>query len=168
MNQIPSFLEPDSFDHLAISSEPTSTLSLQKAPPAIPSYSPTLQKRVSLAPDRLSVDVLQTSHKGSQQKPTEGPHVFRGFFTTSVGKAVPTTVAGSFRVLSYNVLAQRYVTSDKYPDCPLLALAEAHRSAIIARELNDYAPDVVAFQELSYDMFTGKELIGDVLRSRGY
>lgn len=125
-------------------------------------------------PNRLSVDVLRDSGRASSSyrhdnlpKGTVRASM-RGVFTTNVGLRVPTHISSSFKVLSFNILAQRYATSDKYPDCPPLALSEAYRAPLIAAEIRMVNPDIIALQEISAEMYTGANLVGDLLRSDGY
>jgi mRNA deadenylase 3'-5' endonuclease subunit Ccr4 len=59
----------------------------------------------------------------------------------------------SVRIMSYNILAARYTTTDKYPHCPIAALSEAFRMTNIFQEVNNMQPDILVLQELSGEMF---------------
>jgi CCR4-NOT transcription complex subunit 6 len=58
---------------------------------------------------------------------------------------------GTFTVLSYNVLADLYATSDMYSYCPPWALSWAYRRQNLLREIVQYRADILCLQEvLSY------------------
>lgn len=89
---------------------------------------------------------------------------FRGWSTTEEGRNIPTTCPGSFRVMTYNVLASRYVTTDNYPHCPTWALADNYRAKQILSEVRGCDADILCFQELSIEMHDEPNLFGGVLR----
>ena len=59
------------------------------------------------------------------------------------------------RVMSYNVLAPRYVTTERYFHCPQWALAKEYRAHSLVKEVEYYQPDIVCFQELTREMKQG-------------
>jgi CCR4-NOT transcription complex subunit 6 len=59
-----------------------------------------------------------------------------------------TTAAGTFTVLSYNVLADLYAKSDLYAYCPPWALSWAYRRQNLLRELIGYRADILCLQEV--------------------
>lgn len=56
--------------------------------------------------------------------------------------------AGTFTVLSYNILADAYATSDTYSYCPSWALSWPYRRQNLLREIVGYRADVVCLQEV--------------------
>lgn len=125
----------------------------------------------------LSLETLQACSRdaedvaglgSSEAQKAEGKASFRGWHITEEGRYIPTTCKGSMRVMSYNILAARYVTTDRYPFCPTYALMEAYRAKQILREVEGCDPDVIGYQEISIDMFEGNTLLGGLLRERGY
>ncbi|XP_013422110.1 2',5'-phosphodiesterase 12 [Lingula anatina] len=67
---------------------------------------------------------------------------------------------GSFRMVSYNILADLYADSDfsrdvLYPYCPAECLAKDYRYPLILWELRDYNADVICLQELDKKLFLG-------------
>lgn len=67
-------------------------------------------------------------------------------------------------VMSYNILATRYVTTDKYRHCPTWALAEPYRAMNIISEISGANPDIICFQEISSEMHRA-HYFGQRLRS---
>jgi CCR4-NOT transcription complex subunit 6 len=60
-----------------------------------------------------------------------------------------TSSFGSFTVLSYNILADTYATSDTYSYCPTWALSWAYRRQNLLREIIGYHADIICLQEVS-------------------
>ncbi|KAL9237780.1 hypothetical protein vseg_012287 [Gypsophila vaccaria] len=60
---------------------------------------------------------------------------------------------GNFTVLSYNILAEAYATSDAYNYCPSWALSWPYRRQNLLREIVGYRADIVCLQEVQYDHF---------------
>ncbi|OQR82903.1 carbon catabolite repressor protein [Achlya hypogyna] len=60
---------------------------------------------------------------------------------------------GSFRVLSYNVLAEIYATRQMYPYCPMWALNWSFRKQLLKRELQLYNADILCLQEVQADHY---------------
>lgn len=157
---------------------------------------PTLAERASRASkDRsfslgLSLETIQASSRDAEDIPGLSSNSvckarFRGWYTTEEGRHIPTTCNGTLRVLSYNLCAARYLTTDRYPLCPTWAMPDTYRARQMQREISGCDPDVAAFQEMSIDMFqqqreeqnsssgpvlttTTTPLLGDLLRADGY
>lgn len=55
---------------------------------------------------------------------------------------------GSFTVLSYNILADAYASSDMYIYCPTWALSWTYRRQNLLREIVKYHADIVCLQEV--------------------
>ncbi|CCW62378.1 unnamed protein product [Phytomonas sp. EM1] len=60
---------------------------------------------------------------------------------------------GAFTIVAYNILAGRYVTTDRYPHCPLAALGESYRIGLVQKEIQQVAPDIIIFAEMTVDAF---------------
>lgn len=160
---------------------------------------PTLAERASRASgDRsfslgLSLETIQASSRDAEDIPGLSSNSvckarFRGWYTTEEGRHIPTTCHGALRVLSYNLCAARYLTTDRYPLCPTWAMPNTYRARQIHREVGGCDPDIAAFQEMSIDMFCTQNasaspssvsrahsestpqqlLLGDLLRADGY
>lgn len=56
--------------------------------------------------------------------------------------------AGTFTVVSYNILADAYATSDTYSYCPSWALSWPYRRQNLLREIVTYRADIVCLQEV--------------------
>lgn len=56
--------------------------------------------------------------------------------------------AGTFTVLSYNILCDAYATSDLYSYCPSWALSWTYRRQNLLREIVGYRADIVCLQEV--------------------
>lgn len=56
--------------------------------------------------------------------------------------------AGTFTVLSYNVLSDLYATSEMYSYCPPWALSWAYRRQNLLREIIGYRADILCLQEV--------------------
>jgi CCR4-NOT transcription complex subunit 6 len=69
-------------------------------------------------------------------------------------------------VLTYNILAELYSTSQVYPYCPSWALAWSYRKKNIMREIGGYNADVLALQEVQADHY--REYIEPEMRVLGY
>ncbi|KAG6603172.1 Carbon catabolite repressor protein 4-like 1, partial [Cucurbita argyrosperma subsp. sororia] len=61
--------------------------------------------------------------------------------------------SGSFTVLSYNILADVYATSESYSYCPSWALSWAYRRQNLLREIVGYHADIVCLQEVQSNHF---------------
>jgi hypothetical protein len=61
-----------------------------------------------------------------------------------------TAAPGTFTVLSYNVLADLYATSDMYSYCPPWALSWAYRRQNLLREIVNYRADILCLQEVPF------------------
>ena len=77
----------------------------------------------------------------------------------------------SFRVVSYNILADRYSTSEYaskvlYPYCPQEALQPDYRMGLVVREVVGYHPDIVCMQEVSAKWWDRYLL--PAMREKGY
>lgn len=66
----------------------------------------------------------------------------------------------SLKVMSYNVLAERYVSTGKYSACPTFALEAAYRYANILNEICEVGPDIISFQEMTGELHKGAMLGG--------
>jgi len=60
---------------------------------------------------------------------------------------------GTFRVLTYNVLAEIYTTVATYPNCPAWALAWTYRKRNLIREISKYEADILCLQEVQADHY---------------
>ncbi|GAB4851496.1 Carbon catabolite repressor protein 4 1 [Ancistrocladus abbreviatus] len=74
--------------------------------------------------------------------------------------------AGTFTVLSYNVLADVYATSESYGYCPSWALSWPYRRQNLLREIVGYRADIVCLQEVQTDHF--EEFFSPELDKHGY
>ncbi|KAK9725631.1 hypothetical protein RND81_05G158600 [Saponaria officinalis] len=77
-----------------------------------------------------------------------------------------TPSVGNFTVLSYNILAEAYATSDAYSYCPSWALSWPYRRQNLLREIVGYRADIVCLQEVQYDHFD--EFFAPELDKHGY
>ncbi|KAF8085221.1 hypothetical protein N665_0676s0033 [Sinapis alba] len=73
---------------------------------------------------------------------------------------------GSFTVLSYNILADTYASSDMYSYCPAWALSWTYRRQNLLREIVKYHADIVCLQEVQNDHFD--EFFAPELDKHGY
>ncbi|AQK65501.1 Carbon catabolite repressor protein 4 homolog 1 [Zea mays] len=64
-----------------------------------------------------------------------------------------TSSLGTFTVLSYNILADTYATSDAYSYCPTWALTWTYRRQNLLREIIGYHADIICLQEVSLSIF---------------
>ncbi|CAN1144253.1 Carbon catabolite repressor protein 4 homolog 1 [Linum perenne] len=74
--------------------------------------------------------------------------------------------SGTFTVLSYNILADAYATSESYAYCPSWALSWAYRRQNLLREIVGYRADIVCLQEVQNDHF--EEFFAPELDKHGY
>lgn len=73
---------------------------------------------------------------------------------------------GSFTVLSYNILADAYASSEIYSYCPTWALSWTYRRQNLLREIVKYHADIVCLQEVQNDHFD--EFFAPELDKHGY
>lgn len=73
---------------------------------------------------------------------------------------------GSFTVLSYNILADAYASSEIYSYCPTWALSWTYRRQNLLREIVKYHADIVCLQEVQSDHFD--EFFAPELDKHGY
>ncbi|KAI6696636.1 hypothetical protein NL676_016755 [Syzygium grande] len=74
--------------------------------------------------------------------------------------------SGTFTVLSYNILADVYASSEFYSYCPSWALSWQYRRQNLLREIVGYRADIVCLQEVQSDHF--KEFFAPELDKHGY
>ncbi|CAK9148437.1 unnamed protein product [Ilex paraguariensis] len=74
--------------------------------------------------------------------------------------------AGTFTVLSYNILSDAYAISELYSYCPSWALSWAYRRQNLLREIVGYRADIVCLQEVQNDHF--EEFFAPELDKHGY
>ncbi|XP_010427762.1 PREDICTED: carbon catabolite repressor protein 4 homolog 2-like [Camelina sativa] len=74
--------------------------------------------------------------------------------------------AGSFTVLSYNILSDTSASSDQYSYCPPWALSWPYRRQNLLREIVGYRADVVCLQEVQSDHFL--DIFAPELDKHGY
>ncbi|XP_059646437.1 carbon catabolite repressor protein 4 homolog 1-like [Cornus florida] len=74
--------------------------------------------------------------------------------------------AGTFSVLSYNILADVYASSELYTYCPSWALSWPYRRQNLLREIVGYRADIVCLQEVQSDHF--EEYFAPELDKHGY
>lgn len=73
---------------------------------------------------------------------------------------------GTFTVLSYNILADSYTTSDSYSYCPSWALSWPYRRQNLLREIIGYHADIICLQEVQSKHF--EEFFAPELDKHGY
>lgn len=73
---------------------------------------------------------------------------------------------GTFTVLSYNILADSYATSDSYSYCPSWALSWPYRRQNLLREIIGYHADIICLQEVQSKHF--EEFFAPELDKHGY
>lgn len=116
----------------------------------------------------LSLDTLTTNREAHIEGPLPRA-MFRGWSATAQGAQVPPQLPGSLVLMSYNILASRYITTDRYPHCCPAFLDTNFRSANILDEIAGCEPDIICLQEMSLEVYTEPGHLGDVLRrQRGY
>ncbi|KAG8345826.1 putative endonuclease/exonuclease/phosphatase [Trypanosoma vivax] len=120
----------------------------------------------SLCVTSLQDDLLPIS---GETKTEERP-VFRGWFETEMGQTDSSlNRSESIRIVSYNILAQRHVSTERYPNCPVFALAEDYRCRLVEQELQHVSPDIILLQEISADVWEKADHLGARLRTKyGY
>ncbi|KAL6540434.1 Carbon catabolite repressor protein 4 1 [Orobanche minor] len=74
--------------------------------------------------------------------------------------------AGAFTVLSYNILSEKYASSEVYNYCPSWALSWTYRRQNLLREIIGYHADIVCLQEVQSDHF--EEFFVPELDKHGY
>ncbi|XP_073034929.1 carbon catabolite repressor protein 4 homolog 1-like [Primulina eburnea] len=74
--------------------------------------------------------------------------------------------AGTFSLLSYNILSDVYATSELYSYCPSWALSWTYRRQNVFREIIGYHADIVCLQEVQSDHF--EEFFAPELDKHGY
>ncbi|KAG8367961.1 hypothetical protein BUALT_Bualt16G0127100 [Buddleja alternifolia] len=74
--------------------------------------------------------------------------------------------AGTFTVLSYNILCDTYATSDLYSYCPSWALSWTYRRQNLLREIVGYRADIICLQEVQVEHF--EEFFAPELDKHGY
>lgn len=79
---------------------------------------------------------------------------------------VRTSPAGTFTVLSYNILSDAYATSELYSYCPSWALSWTYRRQNLLREIVGYRADIICLQEVQSDHF--EEFFSPELDKHGY
>ncbi|KAH7284149.1 hypothetical protein KP509_34G041500 [Ceratopteris richardii] len=77
-----------------------------------------------------------------------------------------SSAAGTFTVLSYNVLVDLYATSDMYSYCPPWALSWPYRRQNLLREMVGYRAEILCLQEVQSDHF--EEFFQPELEKHGY
>ena len=121
----------------------------------------------------LSLATLATSREAHVEGPLPRA-LFRGWSATAQGRQVPPQLPGSLVLMSYNILASRYITTDRYPHCfPPFSdpafLDTKFRSTNILDEIAGCEPDIICMQEMSLEVYAEKGHLGDVLRQqKGY
>ncbi|KAG6511285.1 carbon catabolite repressor protein 4 homolog 1-like [Zingiber officinale] len=74
--------------------------------------------------------------------------------------------AGTFSVLSYNILSDVYATSEVYNYCPTWALSWSYRRQNLLQEIIGYHADILCLQEVQNDHF--EEFFAPELDKHGY
>ncbi|KAK6941962.1 LOW QUALITY PROTEIN: Endonuclease/exonuclease/phosphatase, partial [Dillenia turbinata] len=74
--------------------------------------------------------------------------------------------AGTFTVLSYNILSDVYAINEQYSYCPPWALSWPYRRQNLLREIVGYRADIVCLQEVQNDHF--EEFFAPELDKHGY
>ncbi|XP_010243421.1 PREDICTED: carbon catabolite repressor protein 4 homolog 2-like [Nelumbo nucifera] len=74
--------------------------------------------------------------------------------------------AGTFTVLSYNILSDAYATSESYSYCPTWALSWQYRRQNLLREIVGYRADILCLQEVQSDHY--EEFFAPELDKHGY
>ncbi|RLN18414.1 hypothetical protein C2845_PM02G14420 [Panicum miliaceum] len=77
-----------------------------------------------------------------------------------------TSSLGTFTVLSYNILADAYATSDTYSYCPTWALSWTYRRQNLLREIIGYHADIICLQEVQLNHF--EDFFAPELDKHGY
>lgn len=87
-------------------------------------------------------------------------------FLTHLDRDRRSASSGTFTVLSYNILADQYATSDLYGYCPSWALAWPYRRQNLLKEIVGYHADIVCLQEVQNNHF--EEFFSPELDKHGY
>jgi endonuclease/exonuclease/phosphatase family metal-dependent hydrolase len=90
----------------------------------------------------------------------------RGFWPAA--DAAEAAGSAAITVMSYNVLADRYVRPGQHPQSPPRCLDEAHRHARVAEEIAAVAPDVLSLQEVTRAAVMGTGALRAALHGLGY
>jgi CCR4-NOT transcription complex subunit 6 len=72
----------------------------------------------------------------------------------------------TFRVMSYNLLAEIYATQQIYPYCPLWSLTWKYRRNQVLRQIEDLSPEIMCLQEVQADHF--ENFLSPELSKMGY
>ncbi|KAG8091586.1 hypothetical protein GUJ93_ZPchr0012g20303 [Zizania palustris] len=104
--------------------------------------------------------VLSTAGSGSMSNLGQNPGVNNG--------PVPFYPSGTDKnsVLSYNILADAYATSDSYSYCPTWALSWTYRRQNLMREIIGYHADIICLQEVQLNHF--EDVFAPELDKHGY
>ncbi|GER57126.1 glucose-repressible alcohol dehydrogenasetranscriptional effector [Striga asiatica] len=84
----------------------------------------------------------------------------------SLGMDCRILSVGTFTVLSYNILTDKYATSESYSYCPTWALSWNYHRQNLLREIIGYHADIVCLQEVQSDHF--EEFFAPELDKHGY
>src|SRR5699024_1423620 len=84
----------------------------------------------------------------------------------SLATAGDIGVGEAFTVMTWNVLADIYATTEAYPYSPPYVLAWNYRRGRILAELLAYNPDIICLQEVQGDHF--EDFFAPELLRRGY
>lgn len=114
----------------------------------------------------LNAETLQEKSRDGSAQDVNARSLFSGWLATQFSETLPLLLPNAMvKIISYNILAQRLVSTDRYPHCPMFALAENYRCSLLKQQLSEAAPDIIALQEVSVDVFKGPKLLGAWLRS---
>jgi hypothetical protein len=72
---------------------------------------------------------------------------------SNAGERAGSLSSPSITIVTYNVLAEVYATSEKHYHCPPLALLWEHRRENLVKEMIQYDADIVCLQEVQSDHF---------------
>nr|CCC95382.1 unnamed protein product [Trypanosoma congolense IL3000] len=115
----------------------------------------------------LCVETLQDDCNGTDVQENAGSTFFRGWSRNDLSNMFGSPVSSAaVKVVSYNILAQRLVSTERYPHCPLFALAEDYRCGLTEKELCEVSPDIIMLQEISVDVFEKHGSLGANLRGK--
>eukprot|EP00271_Cylindrocystis_brebissonii_P008680 TRINITY_DN23154_c0_g1_i1.p1 TRINITY_DN23154_c0_g1~~TRINITY_DN23154_c0_g1_i1.p1 ORF type:complete len:646 (+),score=123.99 TRINITY_DN23154_c0_g1_i1:785-2722(+) len=98
--------------------------------------------------------------------PAPSPTPRRLISVVQEGLSASLDPSGKFSVLSYNVLADLYATSEMYSYCPPWALSWAYRRQNLLRELLGYRADILCLQEVQSDHY--EEFFNPEFAAHGY
>lgn len=122
----------------------------------------------------LSMDTFAEELPCSWTSPTQT--VFRGWSKIPLRylspvkskdqKASPDTPPNHvLKIVSYNILAQHFISTDSFPSCPPMALAEDHRIGLLKEELRQADADIICLSEISGRVFASPDSLGTFLHS---